>query len=233
MLTSFIRSIIIYIFLVLVMRIMGKKQLGELQPFEFVITLVASELACIPLSDMQAPIIYGIIPIITLLVLNLIMTKAVKHSIKLRQIINGKPVIVINKGSIDSKALSHLDMTIHDLLEGIRSQGYLSPQDLEFAIVENNGNISCIPKGINRPATALDVNADTSNPTMPYSIICEGKFMSNNLNKLNLDRVYIEKILNNNNLKQKDVLLLSIDNTNYYLQPIKGNFIQNKLGENL
>lgn len=226
MLTSFIRSIIIYIFLVIVMRIMGKKQLGELQPFEFVITLVASELACIPISDMQTPLIYGFIPILTLLAINIIMTKLVKHSIKLRSLINGRPVIVINKGNVDSKALSCLDMTIHDLLEGIRSQGYLTPLDLEFAIVENNGSISCVPKGNKRPATSSDVNGNIDNPTMPYTLICEGKIMQDNLIKLSKDIDFLNNILKENNIKQKDVLLLSMDESTYYLQPNKGDYIQ-------
>lgn len=229
MLVSFFRSIIIYIFLVIAMRLMGKKQLGELQPFEFVITLVASELACIPLSDMQTPLFYGFIPIITLLALDVIMTKIVKHSIKLRAVINGRPVIVIDKNGINSEAMTSLDMNVHDILEGIRSQGYLSPNELEYCIVETNGNISCIPKGNERPAKALDVKGDTTPPQMPYTIISEGKLLSHNLRNVNLEESYIFELLKKYNLKQKDVLFLGCTNEEYYLQPLNKPYIAGEI----
>lgn len=231
MLTIFIRTILIYLFLIVVMRLMGKKQLGELQPFEFVITLVASELACIPLSDMQTPLFYGFIPILTLLCMEIIVTKIVKHSIKMRKIINGKPVIVIDKDGINVQAISKVDMTMHDLLEGIRSQGYSSPKELEFAIVETNGNISCFPKAEYKPATAKDVNGDLSNPLIPYTIISEGKLISDNLDKIDLHKDFVDTLLKNNNLRQKDVLFLAIDEQSYYLQPLKGKYIEGQNSE--
>lgn len=100
MLIIFTRAIIIYIFLLIAMRLMGKKQLGELQPFEFAITLIAAEIACIPMSDTTVPVIYGLVPIFTLFVLHLVVTKLVKHSIKLRRIINGKPIIEIGRAHV-------------------------------------------------------------------------------------------------------------------------------------
>lgn len=226
MLTIFIRTIVIYFFLIIVMRLMGKKQLGELQPFEFVITLVASELACIPLSDMQTPIFYGFIPILTLLCLEIIVTKIVKHSIKMRGIVNGKPVIVIDKDGINTKAISSLDMTMHDLLEGIRAQGYSSPMQLEYAIVETNGSISCFPKAKFAPATCKDVNGNMQDMYMPYTIISEGKCMTKNLEKINLNKDFLQKLYNHHNISQKDILLLSVDNESYYLQPINQKYIE-------
>ena len=105
MLIVFTRAIVIYIFLLIVMRLMGKKQLGELQPFEFAITLIAAELACIPMSDTQVPILYGLVPIFTLFVVEFCLTKIVKHSLKMRKLINGKPVIVITPNGIDFEAV--------------------------------------------------------------------------------------------------------------------------------
>lgn len=232
MLIVLTRVFLIYLFLFIVMRLMGKKQLGELQPFEFTITLVAAELACIPMSDIQVPILYGIVPILALLIIEILMTKLVKKSIFLRKAINGKPSIVITPKGIDYGELSKLDMTIHDLLESLRASSYLSPSEVEYAIVETNGNVSCIPKAQNKPATVSDVNGKIEPVVMPYSIICEGKDIPDNYKKANVEENKVKTLLKNNNLAKKDVLLLTVaDGKDYYLQPIKGEYIQGSFSE--
>lgn len=232
MLIVFTRSIIIYLFLLVTMRLMGKKQLGELQPFEFAISLIAAELACIPMSDTQVPIAYGLVPIFTLFVVEFIITKIVKHSIKLRKLINGKPVIVINQNGIDYKSMSRLDLTIHDILEAIRNKDYTSPSEIEYAIIETNGQMSIIPKSHSRPVTLDDIDLIKPQPLLPYSIICEGKLMQNNLDNLGIEKQRIMNLLEKNKLKQKDVLLLTVDsNHNFYLQPINKVYSQGNLNE--
>ncbi len=156
MLIVFTRAIIIYVFLLIVMRLMGKKQLGELQPFEFAITLIVADLACIPMGDTSMPITYGLVPIFTLFVIHLLVTKLTKHSIKLRKLINGKPIIVINGDGIDYEMMKSLDMTVNDLMEALRSNGFFSPDEVEFAIVETNGDLSVLPKTENIPLTRGD-----------------------------------------------------------------------------
>lgn len=232
MLVVFTRAIIIYIFLLISMRLMGKKQLGELQPFEFAITLIAAELACIPMSDTQVPVLYGLVPIFTLFVVEFILTKIVKHSLKLRKLINGKPVIVITPQGIDFDAINKLDMTVHDIMEAIRAKDYLSPAEVEYAIVETNGDVSVIPKSENKPATLGDLQIQQEPPTLPYSIICEGKRMGSNIQMSGFDESLLPKILEKYDLKQKDVLLLSVtDNEDFYLQPINKQFVTGKLSE--
>lgn len=240
MLIVFTRAIIIYVFLLIVMRLMGKKQLGELQPFEFAITLIVADLACIPMGDTSMPITYGLVPIFTLFVIHLLVTKLTKHSIKLRKLINGKPIIVINGDGIDYDMMTSLDMTVNDLMEALRSNGYFSPDEVEFAIVETNGDLSVLPKTENIPLTRGDIESinsgetsnDNTDATIPYMLIAEGKRMSENIEKCGIDENVITDILNKYSLKQKDVLLLTVrNNETIFLQPKKAKAISTSVSE--
>ncbi|MGN0771329.1 MAG: DUF421 domain-containing protein [Christensenellales bacterium] len=232
MLIVFIRAIIIYFFLLIAMRLMGKKQLGELQPFEFAISLIVAELACIPMSDTQVPIVYGLVPIFTLFILEFIVTKMVKHSIKLRKVINGKPVIVITPQGIDYKAISSLDMTINDIMEALRAKSYLSPAEIHYAIVETNGDVSVIPKSANQPATLSDINVSKQDPQLPFTLICEGKKLTENIRLSGVGEKFVEDVLNKYGLKQKDVLLLSVAGQDeFYLQPIERQYITGNIDD--
>lgn len=230
MLIVFVRAILIYIFLLVAMRLMGKKQLGELQPFEFAVTLIMAELACIPMSDTTVPVIYGLVPIFTLFIVQFALTKLIKHSLKARRLINGKPVIVINPCGIDYRAISMLDLTVNDLLEALREKNYLSPEELEYAIFETNGDVSVIPKA--RPLTTEDMHLNTPPAQLPYAVICEGKKMSDNIRKGKIDYASVEKVLKAHDLKQKNVLLMTVTGgENFYLQPKSGRYITGRLEE--
>ena len=232
MLIVFVRAVLIYVFLLIAMRLMGKKQLGELQPFEFAVTLIMAELACIPMSDTTVPVIYGLVPIFTLFIVQFALTKLIKHSIKARRLINGKPVIVINPCGIDYRAISMLDLTVNDLMEALREKNYLSPDELEYAIFETNGDVSVIPKADNKPLTAGDMGVKTEAPMLPYTVICEGKKMTENVRKGNIDYSMVEKTLENHRLKQKNVLIMTVTGgNNYYLQPISGKYVTGTLEE--
>lgn len=232
MLIVFTRSIIIYVFLLIAMRLMGKKQLGELQPFEFAITLIAAELACIPMSDTQVPVLYGLVPIFTLFVVEFSLTKIVKHSIRMRKLINGKPVIVITPKGIDYEAINKLDMTIHDIMEAIRSKNYSSPAEVEWAIVETNGDMSVVPKTQNRTVTMGDLGLKCDPAMLPYSIICEGKLMEQNIDRCNFNKNILDKMLKKYNYTRQDILLLLVSGEKeYYLQPKHGEYVSGKLDE--
>lgn len=219
MLIIFTRAIIIYVFLLIAMRLMGKKQLGELQPFEFAITLIVAEIACIPMSDSTVPIVYGLVPIFTLFVLHLIVTKLVKHSIKLRRIINGKPVIVIDSEGINFKAIKMLDMTVNDLFESLRASGCFTPADVRYAIVETNGDLTVMLKSEATPVTNGDLGLNIDQKSVPFMIICEGKLLEQNLQASGLDKSLIDSILDRYMVKQKDILLLSVQGgQDIYLQ---------------
>lgn len=220
MLIVFTRAIIIYIFLLIVMRLMGKKQLGELQPFEFAITLIIAELACIPMSDTTVPVAFGIIPIFTLFIVHLLLAKIMKHSIKMRRILNGKPIIVIDPNGINAKALDELDMTVNDLMESLRGASYFSPAEVRYAIVETNGDLTVLPKSEFAPLTQGDMNITSEEKSVPYMIICEGRLLSHNTQLSGIESDTVKKILEKYKLKQKQILLLTVmNNDEIFLQP--------------
>ena len=223
MLNIFVRSIIIYFFLLVAMRLMGKRQLGELQPFEFAITLVASELACIPMSDPTIPIIYGIIPVFTLFIVHIIITKLASKSVRFRKVLNGKPVVIIEKGNILPEVMKELNMDTDDLMEALRGKDIFNPADVEFAIIETNGSMTVLPKSSTRPLCPDDVDITVERAYMPVTLILEGNFLGNNLAVTDgVTKQGIMRLLDKINMDSKDVLLLLLQGSEVFVQPYKG-----------
>ena len=226
MLTVFLRSIITYIFLLFIMRLMGKRQLSELQPFEFVITLIVAELACIPMSDTSIPLSYGIIPMFTLFILHILITKFASKNHKFNRFLNGVPVVVISPKGIDHRLLDKLDMNVTDLLHALRAAGYFYPNEVAYAIMETNGTLSVLPKSGFAPATPQDLKVAVDDSEMPYPIICEGNTFSENILLCGITEDEVDALLDRHKLKRDDVLLLTIDKKrNVYLQPFVGEAI--------
>lgn len=223
MLSLFVRCIVIYFFLLVAMRLMGKRQLGELQPFEFAITLVASELACIPMGDPNIPIVYGIISVFTLFLVHIIITRLAVKSLRFRKVLNGKPVIVIERGNILPEIMKELNMNIDDLLEALRGNGYFNPAEVEYAIVETNGSMTVLPKSEAKPLTPADVKVELPRSSMPVTAIMEGNFMGANIAALDgIDKERILRLLASVDIEQKDVLLLLVAGDDVFVQPYKG-----------
>ena len=232
MLNIFVRSIIIYFFLFLSMRLMGKRQLGELQPFEFVITLVTSELACIPMSDPTIPIIYGIIPVFTLFIAHLFITKIAAKSVRFRRVINGKPVVIIEKGNILPEVMKELNMDADDLMEALRSKDVFNPAEVEYAIIETNGSMTVLPKNQCKPVCPEDMGLEVEKAYMPVTLILEGNFLGNNLSATDgVTKQGIMKLLSRINMESKDVLLLLLQGTKVFVQPYKGDSLTVNLQE--
>lgn len=222
MLTVLVRSIIIYILLLIIMRLMGKRQLSELQPFEFAITLIIAELACIPMAEIQVPLVYGIIPIFTLFVVHLFITKIAGKSIKFNKFLNGKPIVIMTPKGIDKRLLDQLDLTVTDLLHALRASGYFFPSQVAYAILETDGKLSVLPKAAYAPLTPNDQNMQVDESDLPYPIICEGIFENANLDLAGVTKEQVDKLLEQNNIKEKDILLLAVNGTEAYIQPMKG-----------
>ena len=202
---------------------MGKRQLGELQPFEFVITLVTSELACIPMSDPTIPIIYGIIPVFTLFIAHLLITKIASKSVRFRRVINGKPVVIIEKGNILPQVMKELNMDTDDLMEALRGKDIFNPADVEYAIIETNGSMTILPKNQSRPLCPDDVDMEVERAYMPVTLILEGNFLGNNLSVTDgVTKQGIMKLLSRINMESKDVLLLLLQGSKVFVQPYKG-----------
>ena len=223
MLNLFVRCIVIYFFLLVAMRLMGKRQLGELQPFEFAITLVASDLACIPMSDPTIPVVYGIIPVFTLFVVHIIITKLASGSLRFRKLLNGKPIIVIERGNLLPDVLKELNMNIDDLLEALRSGGYFDPGEVEYAIIETNGTMTVLPKAQFKPLTPSDMGMAPEPAEMPVTVVMEGCFIGANLKGLRgVDKERVLRLLDVLGMKQSDILLLLVTGRKVFVQPYAG-----------
>ncbi len=226
MLNLFIRCLVLYFVLLIAMRLMGKRQLGELQPFELAITLVASDLVCIPMADSSIPILYGIIPVFSLFLVHILITKLATKSIRFRKFLNGKPIIIIQNGNILPDVMKELNLNIDDIMEALRGAGYFNPSEVEYAILETNGNLSVMPKAQNRPLSPDDVDIQVEKAQIPIAVIMEGEFVAENLSRLKGDvKEKVLAYLSEINLKEADVLVLLVAGQNVFVQPYKDDFI--------
>lgn len=181
MFVVFVRGLILYILVVIVMRMMGKRQMAQMQPFELVITLMIADLAATPMENTGVPLINGIVPIITLLSVQVIASYISLKSERFREIICGRPRIIINKGSIVQSELKSLRINLNDLMEQLRSKDYHDISDVEFAILETNGDISVIPKVEQRQVKTSDFNLSLPYEDIPVTLILDGKLNQKNL----------------------------------------------------
>lgn len=226
MLNLFIRSLVLYFVLLVAMRLMGKRQLGELQPFELAITLVASDLVCIPMADASIPILYGVIPVFSLFLVHILITKLATKSIKFRKFLNGKPIIIIEKGNILPDVMKELNLNIDDIMEALRGAGYFNPSEVEYAILETNGNLSVMPKSGNRPLCPDDVKMTVDEAQIPVAVIMEGEFVAENLAKLQDDvKEKVLRLLSNIGVNQQDVLVALVAGDDVFIQPFKDDYI--------
>ena len=205
-----IRTAIVYVVLLIVMRLMGKRQIGEMQPFELVITLLIAELACIPMADTSIPLLYGVVSVLAIYVMHEIVTLIDLKVKPLKSFISGKPSVVVNKNGIDDYQLKRNNLDVSDLIESLRSAGYFSLDCIDYALYESNGTFSALPKeGYEQMQTSL-----------PLVIIDNGKFDGKNLSLTGLERTFFEDILRQEGVKSvKKVLVLTADGTGkLYLQ---------------
>ncbi len=214
------------------MRLMGKRQLGELQPFELAITLVASDLVCIPMADASIPIIYGLIPVFTLFLVHIITTKLATKSVRFRKFLNGKPVILIEKGNLLAPVLKELNLTVDDVMEALRGNGYFNPSEVEYAILETNGSLTVMPKSANRPCSPEDMGIDVQPASLPVTVIMEGKFVAENLSKTAVSKETLTDFLAKKNMHESDVLMMLVAGESVFLQPYVGDFLTATLTEN-
>lgn len=220
MFTVLIRTAILYFLVIISMRLMGKKQIGELQPFELAITIMISELASFPMQDTRIPIIHGIIAIITLLLIQTILSVLELKSEKVRLLLNGKPSILINNGKIDIKELRRQQFNINDLMEELRLQGHFNLDDIHFAILETSGQLSIIPKTNLAPATKGDLKVAFKQDTIPVTLILDGSINHDNLKILNKDENWLNEKLKRFNINSpKEVFIALIDSQgSFYYQ---------------
>ncbi len=211
MLVLFIRSILIYIVVLIVMRLMGKKEIAQLQPFELVISIMIADLAATPISNSGIPITNGIIPILGLLVMNLLISIGNMKSLRIRQLICGKPSILIYRGKIDEKVLKNEGFTINELQERLRDNNVMNLGDVEYAILETGGQINVIPKPNKRNAIPEDFGIEPEYEGISYDLVIDGTIMYDNLSILGKDYKWLKTQVNKFGYKPEEALIVTID----------------------
>ena len=211
MATLFLRSVLLYLLLILTMRALGKRQLGELAPYELALTILLAEIIGGPIDDVSKPLLHGLLPVAAVMTVHGALTLLCMKSDKMRALISGKPSLVISRGEIKRGELDRLCLNLSDLLEGLRCAGYLDPTQVATAIVEANGSISAFPDGADRPLTPGDMDILAEDEGLPMILIMDGKIQKNNLSQSGKNQKWLDAQLMRRSLSVQDVYLAGID----------------------
>lgn len=211
MLTSYVRTVFLYCLLIGVIRLMGKRQIGQMEPSEFVVTMLVADLAAIPMQDGGVPLLAGLVPILTVLSMELILSSLSLRSLKLRRVLCGKPVILIENGNILQDNLQNTRITLDELAGHLRQKDVLDIGTVQFAILETNGNLSVFPFPDARPASAKDAGIDTSAQFLPVTVISDGCIIKENLKKAKKDALWLDRVLKKNGVAAAQIQLLTVD----------------------
>ncbi len=211
-----IRAVVLYIVITFSLRLMGKRQLGELQPSELVVTILISNIAAIPVEDISVPMIMGIVPILTLVCLDVVMSGVMLKSAKIRKLMIGSPRIIISEGKILQKEMKRLRYSVDDLTEAMRNQQIFDISEIQYAIVETNGKINFLLKKDYQPAEKQDVTAGGSTNDPPSVIIRDGIRDRDQLKIIALGEDWLTKILRENKISESRIFLMTADKNGNY-----------------
>ena len=211
MILSYIRTILLYLVLIAVVRTMGKRQIGQMEPSEFVVTMLVANLASIPMQDGGIPLFSGVVPIVTVLGLELVLSALSMKSVRLRKILCGKPVILVENGNILQKNLKKTRITLDELTGHLREKDVLDLQSVQYAILETNGNLSVFPYPKEKPASAKEAGVQVKKQYLPVTIISDGEIIMKNLAKANKDTAWVHRVLRERQATVEDTWLLTVD----------------------
>lgn len=211
MIISLIRAIILYTLIIFAIRLMGKRQIGQLQPGELAITILISNIAVLPIEDINVPLALGAVPILTLVCFELLISILSMKSARLRTILSGKPIFVIENGKINQKAINSLRFTIDDLMEGLRSCEAFDISQVAYAIVETNGTMSVIKKFPSQNVTAQMLKLQSQQTTIPLVVVSDGKIVNDNLKEIGLTKKWLFNELQKENINKKDIFIMTAD----------------------
>lgn len=225
MLILFVRTIILYAIVVIVVRVMGKRQIGQLQPFELVVAILLADLTAIPMQDKDLPLLSGLIPVMALLLAQVTLSFWTLKSERARAVICGTPSVLIENGKILEHELARLRININDLLEQLRSKNVPNIADVEFAILETSGHLSVIPKSQKRPVNPTDLQIATEYEGLPLPLILDGNVNQKNLRRFNLDQGWLNEELAKYAIKNpREVLLASLDTAGKLFYQVKESY---------
>lgn len=211
MFISFIRTLLLYTALILVVRLMGKRQIGEMEPAEFVVTMLLANLAAVPMQDNAIPLLSGLVPILTVLGMELILAVLTMKSIPLRAFFCGKPSILIANGCIDQPALRSSRICLDELIEKLREKNVFDLNTVKYAILETDGQLSVMLNAKDAPASAKDAGIQATQTSLPYTIVSDGRLLSTNLALSGYDEKWLARQLEQHGCRRKDVFLLTVD----------------------
>jgi len=211
MMTAFTRTLILYLLIMLGLRLMGKRQIGELEPSELVLTMMLSDLATVPMQDFGIPLLAGVIPIVTLLALSMLFSQLSLHHLRFRALVCGTPTVLIREGVLQQAAMRRNRYTIDELLEELRGQGISSIEDVKYAVLENSGQLSVLPWS--QPPTAAQLGLQDQ-VTLPVVLINDGRLLRGNLTACGHDETWLRETLQREGLTSpREVFLLTLDET--------------------
>ena len=213
MITAFFRTAILYLLLIVGIRLTGKRQIGELEPIELVLTMLLSDLASVPMQDFGIPLVNGVIPIVTLLSMSMLLSCFSLHSVRFRALICGKPAIIIQDGKLQQAAMRHNRLTLDELFEELRTQGVTDISDVKYAILETGGQLSVLLRTVAQPATPYQLGLTYEDDVfLPTVIINDGRLLRGNLRQTGHDEAWLQAQLSENGVDApSQVFLLSID----------------------
>ena len=211
MFLAYIRTILLYLILIAVIRLMGKRQIGQMEPSEFVVTMMVANLATIPMEDDGIALFAGLVPIATILGVELVLSYLNLKSSKLRRLLCGKPVILIENGTILQQNLRKTRITLDELTGHLREKDVLDLQAVQYAILETNGNLSVFPYPKERPATAAEAGIQARKQYLPITVISDGKILKDNLKKAGKDPAWVQRVLARQNSTAAQPWLLTVD----------------------
>lgn len=211
MILSYLRTAILYLVLIASVRIMGKRQVGQMEPSEFVVTMLVANLASIPMQDEGIPLFSGLVPILTVLGAELVLSTLSMGSIRLRRLLCGKPVILIENGRILQDSLRQTRITVDELTGHLRLKDVLDLKTVQYAILETNGDLSVFLYPADQPASAKDAGIQAGKQSLPVTIIDDGRLLRKNLPLVKKDEVWVDKVLRSHNSTREDTFLLTVD----------------------
>jgi len=214
---SYIRTILLYLVLIFAIRLMGKRQISQMEPAEFVVAMLVADLASIPMQDGGIPLLSGIVPILTVLGLELVLSGMTMRSVRMRRLLCGKPVMLIENGRIIQENLRSTRITLDELAGHLREKDVLDICAVQYAILETNGNLSVFPYPKEKPASAKEAGIHPKTQYLPFSIIEDGYVFQENLQKAGKDRRWLRKVLGEHGVDVSETFLLTVDSGEHIL----------------
>ncbi len=211
MLVTVFRTLILYIFVTISIRLMGKRQIGDMQPNELVVTLLVSEIAAMPLQDTTQPIINGIIAIFMLVIIEIVISVLTMKSQYIRKILSGHSIVIIKNGEIDQAAMKKVRLTLVDLIELLREQNVFDIGQVAFAVLEVNGNLSVLLKNAEQPPTQKQLMIKSEKDGLQMPVIIDGKVIKDSLGAIEYNRSTLDMLLKNSNVRVEDIFLMTLD----------------------